>query len=48
MAVLPTPKQRSIVVKYALQLPVSEEDGEIALGTKTNIAPSVTVIARGK
>lgn len=34
MAVLPTPKQRSIVVKYALQLPVSEEDGEIALGTK--------------
>lgn len=34
MAIFPTPKLVLVVVKYALQLSISEEAGEIAVGTK--------------
>lgn len=37
MAVLPAPKKCSIMVKHALQLSVSEEAEEIALGTKPTL-----------
>lgn len=35
MAIFPTPKLVLVVVKYALQLSISEEAGEIAVGTKS-------------